>query len=145
MSPRSRKIIVQEKMMEVSAGKATPAPPIGPALGGLVGNVGAVCKEMNDKTKHIAPGTVVRFLVRAYSDKSYDLEVGLSPTSWIIKNELGIEKGSATAGREVISSVDMDFVEKVAGIKLQEMTAGNLDSAKRSVIGSLKSMGIAVK
>lgn len=142
MNQKNKKI-VQEKMMEISAGKASPAPPIGPALGGLVSNVGAVCKDMNDKTKHMN-GATVRILVRAFSDKSYELEIGKSPTSWLIKKALGIEKGSSSAGRTSVASISIDAIKKVVEEKFSEMTASNHEQAVKTVIGSLRSMGISV-
>lgn len=143
MSNHGKKI-AQEKMMEINAGKASPAPPIGPALGGLVSNVGAVCKEMNDKTRHMS-GDVVRVLVRAFTDKSYELEVKKSPTAWLIKKELGIDKGSESAGRSNFTSISASAVRKIAEEKMDEMTASSVDAAEKTIKGILRSMGISVE
>lgn len=137
------KKLIGEKILELEAGKATPAPPVGPALGGLVGNVGALCKDFNARTSHL-DGAIVRVVVRAFSDKSYELDVLKSPTTYMIKKELGIKKFASTPGREVVGSLTREQVRKIAEYKASEMISKDIEAAEKQVLGSMRSMGLTL-
>lgn len=138
------KKFIAEKMLVLESGKATPAPPVGPVLGALVGNVGAVCKEFNARTQHMT-GTLVRVKIRGYSDKSYEMDILKSPTSFLIKKAAMLEKGSGSTGRKTIGSISRNDLRTIAEYKSSETTAKDIEATERTILGSMRSMGIVLR
>jgi large subunit ribosomal protein L11 len=130
--------------LNLPAGKANPAPPIGPALGQHGIAIMEFCKQYNEKTKTM--NGIVPALITIFEDRSFTFILKKPPVSALIKRELKIEKGSATPGRETVATLKMAQVEKIAQEKMEDLNAaGNLESAKKIVAGTARSMGIKVE
>ena len=136
----AKKIKVVIKV-NLKAGEATPAPPLGPALGQHGVAIMEFVRQYNDKTKDMK-GDVVPAVITIYEDRSFTFVIKKAPVSAMIKKELGLEKASGTAGRETIATLSSAQVEKIAKEKLDDLNTTDLEAAKRIVTGTARSMGI---
>jgi large subunit ribosomal protein L11 len=130
--------------LQIPAGKATPAPPVGPALGQHGVNIMAFCKDYNDRTASQA-GFVIPVEITVYEDRSFVFVTKTPPASDLLKRAAGIEKGSGTAGRDKVAKVSHDKIREIAQMKLKDLNALDLAGAERIVEGSARSMGIEVE
>ena len=128
----------------VPGGKATPGPPLGPAIGPLGLNVKQVVDEINKATKDF-DGLPVPVKIIAKEDRTFEIEVGVPPVSALIKKELGIEKGSKATGKEFVGDLTLDQVIKIAKIKQKQMLSYDLKGAVLEVLGTAVSMGVTVE
>ncbi len=128
----------------VEAGKATAGAPLGPALGPLGVNIGEIVKAINDKTKEFL-GMKVPVKIIVNSDKSFEVSVGLPPTSALIKKEIKAEKGSKNPKAEKVGNISFEQVKKIARIKLDSLNSHELRSAVREIIGTCDSMGVTIE
>ncbi len=128
----------------VPGGKATPGPPLGPAIGPLGLNVKQVVDKINEATKDF-DGLPVPVKIIAKEDRTFEIEVGVPPVSALIKKELGIEKGSKETGKEIVGDLKLDQVVKIAKTKQKQMLAYDLRSAVLEVLGTAVSMGVTVE
>ena len=115
--------------MQIPAGGANPAPPVGPALGQRGLNIGDFCKQFNDRTKNLEKGAPIPVLITAYRDKTFKFVTKLPPVSHYLKKAAKIDKGSSTPGRELVGKVTMKDVEKIANKKMADLNAINLEGA----------------
>lgn len=127
--------------LQIPAGKANPAPPIGPALGGAGVNIMAFCKEFNAKTQDKA-GDILPVVITVYSDKTFTFITKKPPVAEMLKKAAGIEKGSAIPNRDKVGKITRQQARKIAEDKKQDMNATNLDAATKVVLGTARSMGI---
>lgn len=128
--------------LNLPAGEATPAPPVGPALGQHGLPIMDFVKAYNDKTAD-KKGQVIPAVITVYEDRTFTFVTKLPPVAELIKKELGLEKGSQTAGRESVGTLTPAQVEKIAGEKMEDLNAeGNLSAAKKIVEGTARSMGV---
>lgn len=127
--------------VNLKAGEATPAPPLGPALGQHGVAIMEFVRQYNDRTK-VMKGNVVPAVITIYEDRSFTFITKKAPVAAMIKKELGLEKASGTAGREPIATLTSAQVEKIAKEKLDDLNTTNLEAAKKIVMGTAKSMGI---
>ncbi len=131
--------------LQVPAGKATPQPPIGPALGQRGLNIMEFCKQFNAATQGMEPGTPIPVVITVYSDRTFTFTTRMPPVSWYLMKAAGIEKGSQTPGRgEPVGRVTLKQVREIAEAKLRDMNTEDVEAAMRSIIGSARSMGIEV-
>ncbi len=130
--------------LQIEAGKATPAPPVGPALGQHGVNIMAFCKEYNDQTKSQA-GSIVPVQITVYEDRSFSFITRTPPASDLLKKALSLEKGSGTAGREKVGILPREKVYEIARIKMKDLNAVDIEGAARIVEGTARSMGIEVE
>ncbi|HYY89638.1 MAG TPA: 50S ribosomal protein L11 [Chloroflexota bacterium] len=130
--------------LQLPAGKATPAPPVGPALGQHGINMMAFLKEYNERTAGQA-GMVIPALITIYEDRSFAFVTKTPPAADLIKKAAGVEKGSGTAGRTTAGTIPRAKVREIAEIKMKDLNANDIEAAMRMVEGSARSMGIAVK
>ncbi|MFK8040160.1 MAG: 50S ribosomal protein L11 [Rickettsiaceae bacterium] len=131
--------------LTIPAGKASPAPPIGPALGQKGLNIMDFCKKFNDQTKSMESETPVPVVITAYADKSFTFITKTPPASYFLKKYAKTKKGSsATKKDSAVGKVSLSDVEEIAKIKLQDLNAYNIDAAVRIIIGTAASMGIEV-
>jgi large subunit ribosomal protein L11 len=137
------KKIVKVIKLQISAGKANPAPPIGPALGGAGINIMGFCKEFNAKTQDKA-GDILPVEITVYHDKSFTFITKQPPVSRMILKELSIEKGSKIPNREKVGKLTKSQVKKIANNKLQDMRAGSEEAAMMLVMGTARSMGVDI-
>lgn len=130
--------------LQIPAGKATPAPPVGPALGQHGVNIMAFCKEYNDRTASQA-GFVIPVEITVYEDRSFTFVTKTPPASDLLKRALGIEKGSGTAGRDKVGKVTREKIREIAQMKMRDLNTQDLSAAERIIEGSARSMGIEVE
>ena len=129
--------------LQIPAGKANPAPPIGPALGQRGVNIMAFCKEFNAKTQKQA-GSVLPTVITVFADKSFTFVTKSPPASDLLKKAAKISKGSQTPSTAVAGSVTLDQVKEIAKTKMKDLNANTLESAVRMIQGTAVSMGIEI-
>jgi len=137
------KVAVRVKL-HIPAGKATPAPPIGPALAQHGINIGDFCQKFNDATKE-SQGFTIPVEVKIYEDRSFDFKLKTPLTSDLLKEELGIEKGSGEPNRKKVAEINRKQLEKIAKKKMDDLNTDNLEEAIKIIEGTAKNMGITVK
>jgi large subunit ribosomal protein L11 len=129
--------------LQLPAGKATPAPPVGPALGQHGINMMAFLKEYNERTAAQA-GSIIPALITVYEDRSFSFVTKTPPAADLIKRAAGIEKGSGTPGRASAGTIPRAKLREIAEIKMKDLNAYDLDAAARMIEGAARSMGVAV-
>ena len=134
-----------EKQFKVVApgGQATPAPPLGPALGAAGINPGQFVQQFNDRTKDLN-GKVVGCLIRVYHDRSFDFEVKSSPASVLILEAAGAEKGSGVPNAQKVGSISREQLRTIAREKLSDLNAPDVEAAMKIIEGTARSMGVTV-
>ncbi len=137
------KKVVKVIKLQISAGKANPAPPIGPALGGAGINIMAFCKEFNAKTQDKA-GDILPVEITVYHDKTFTFITKQPPVSRMILKELSLEKGSAVPNRQKVGKLTKSQVKKIANNKRQDMRAFSDEAAEMLVMGTARSMGVDI-
>ena len=137
------KKLVKTVKLQIPAGKANPAPPIGPALGSAGVNIMAFCKEFNAKTQDKA-GDVLPVVIFVYADKTFTFITRQSPVSRMILKELGIESGSKVPNRDKVGKLTKAQVRKIAKQKQEDMRVGSDDAAIMMVMGTARSMGVDI-
>lgn len=142
---KTKKEITGTLKLQVPAGQATPAPPVGTALGPHGLNIQGFCQQFNAETQGMEKGTVVPVTISIYKDKSFSLSIGRPPTSHLIRKAIGLNKGSSAPGRDSAGKITKDQIRSVAEIKMEEMGVLDVESAMRSVEGTAISMGIKVE
>ncbi|MFH1486402.1 MAG: 50S ribosomal protein L11 [Chloroflexota bacterium] len=130
--------------LQISAGKATPAPPVGPALGQHGLNIMAFCKEYNERTASQA-GTIVPVEITVFEDRSFTFVTKTPPAADLLKKALGVEKGGASASREKIGVISRDKIREIAETKMRDLNAMDAEGAMRMIEGTARSMGIDVE
>jgi len=130
--------------LQIEAGKANPAPPVGPALGQHGINIMAFCKEYNERTAAQA-GSVVPVEITAFDDGSFTFITKTPPTTDLLKKALGIEKGASTSGREKVGTLSRDKLREIAQLKAKDLNANSIEGAERIIEGTARSMGIEVE
>ena len=129
--------------LQINAGKATPAPPVGPALGQHGVNIMAFVKEYNEKTAAQA-GTIVPVEITIFEDRSFTFALKTPPAAELLKRAAGVEKGSAAQRREKVGTVSRDQLREIAELKMKDLNAFDIEAAMKMVEGSARSMGIEV-
>ena len=130
--------------LQLAAGKATPAPPVGPALGQHGVNIMGFCKEFNAKTADKA-GLIIPVVITVYQDRSFSFILKTPPAAVLIKKELGIESGSGVPNKTKVGMLTKEQVKKIAEIKMPDLNAASVESAMRMVAGTARSMGVTVE
>lgn len=130
--------------LQIPAGKATPAPPVGPALGQHGVNIMDFCKAYNAKTQG-QEGLIIPVVITVFQDRSYSFITKTPPAAVLLKRAAGIAKGSAVPNKDKVASVTMQQVEEIARTKMPDLNAGDLEAAKQIVLGTARSMGVEVK
>lgn len=130
--------------LQIQAGKANPAPPVGPALGQHGINIMGFCKEYNEKTASQA-GSIVPAEITVYEDRSFAFVLKTPPASDLLKKAAGLEKGSSAQKRERVATLPRAELQKIAELKMKDLNANDIDAAIKMVEGTARSMGIDVK
>ena len=131
--------------LQVPAGKANPAPPIGPALGQRGLNIMEFCKAFNAQTQGMEPGLPIPVVITAFADKSFTFVMKTPPATILIKKAAKVDKGSKTPHTDKVGKLTRAQVEDIAKAKMSDLTASDLDAAVRTIAGSARSMGITVE
>ena len=140
---KKKKLHTQIKL-QIDAGKANPAPPIGPALGQHGVNIMAFCKEYNEKTKDKV-GQIIPVVINVYEDRSFSFIMKTPPVSDMIKKKIKIEKGSGVPNREKVGKITKKQIEEIAKEKMPDLNANDIEGAMNIVMGTARSMGVTVE
>ncbi|HAF50834.1 MAG: large subunit ribosomal protein [Synergistaceae bacterium] len=138
----AKKVIAQIKL-QLPAGKATPAPPVGPALGQHGLNIMEFCKQFNAKTAD-QPGMIIPVVITVYGDRTFTFELKTPPASVLLKKALGIEKGSSEPNRVKVGKVTREQIKEIAQTKKGDLNATDIEAAIKMIEGTARSMGIEV-
>ena len=139
----SKEVIVKIKL-EIVAGQASPAPPVGPALGQHGVNIMQFVREFNERTGKMDEGTVVPVLITVFKDKSFNFVVKTPPASYLLKKAAGIAKGSGSPNKEKVGRVTLKQTEEIARTKLSDLNAYDIEAAKKIIEGTAKNMGLEI-
>ena len=139
------KELVTQVKLQVPAGSANPAPPVGPALGQHGLNIQDFCKQFNDKTKDLEKGLAMPVVINVYKDRSFDLIVKSTPASVLIKKAAGVQKGSATPQSNKVGKVTKKQLEEIVKQKEGDLNASDMEQAVKIIAGTARSMGIEVE
>ena len=129
--------------LQLPAGKATPAPPVGPALGQHGVNIMGFCKEFNAKTANQA-GLIIPVVITVYQDRSFSFILKTPPAAVLIKKELGLESGSGVPNRTKVGTFTKDQVRKIAELKMPDLNAATIETAMSMIEGTARSMGVTI-
>ena len=130
--------------LQIQAGKANPAPPVGPALGQHGVNIMAFCKDYNERTASQA-GSIIPVEITVYEDRSFTFITKTPPTTDLLKKALSVEKGSGDTGREKVGKLSRDKLREIAQLKAKDLNAVDIEGAERIIEGTARSMGIEVE
>ena len=137
------KEVVKVIKLQIEAGKATPAPPVGPALGSSGVNIMQFVKEFNDRTAN-QPGMIIPVVITVYKDKSFSFITKVPPVAVLIKKAIKIQKGSGKPNRDKVGTITKAQVEEIAKQKMPDLNAASLEAAMSMVAGTARSMGVVV-
>ena len=129
--------------LQIPAGKATPAPPVGPALGQHGVNIGQFTKDFNERTKN-DDGLIIPVVITVYADRSFSFITKTPPASVLIKKACNLEKASGVPNLEKVATISQDEIRRIAEIKMPDLNAANIETAMSMVSGTARSMGITV-
>jgi large subunit ribosomal protein L11 len=138
------KKVVGVVKLQLPAGKATPAPPVGPALGGYGINIMAFVKEYNEKTASQA-GSVIPAEITVYSDRSFTLTLRTPPAADLLRKAAGVQKGSGTPNRASVGTISRQQLRAVAEQKMSDLNANDIEAAEKILAGTARSMGIKIQ
>ena len=138
------KKITGEIRLQLPAGAANPAPPVGPALGAKGVNIAGFCKEFNPKTQDKA-GTILPVVISVYSDRSFTFITKSPPAPVLLKKAAGLAKGASTPGKEQVGTVTRAQVDEIVKTKFEDLNTNDEEAAARMIIGTAKNMGIKVQ
>ena len=139
----AEKEVVNVIKLQIEAGKATPAPPVGPALGSSGVNIMQFVKEFNDRTAN-QPGMIIPVVITVYKDKSFSFITKVPPVAVLIKKTIGIKSGSGKPNKEKVAKITKDQVRAIAEQKMADLNAASVEAAMRMVEGTARSMGVVV-
>jgi large subunit ribosomal protein L11 len=137
------KEVVKQIKLQIEAGKATPAPPVGPALGSSGVNIMQFVKEFNDRTANQA-GMIIPVVITVYQDKSFEFITKVPPVAVLIKKAIKIEKGSGKPNKEKVAKITKEQVKAIAEQKMPDLNAASLEAAMSMVAGTARAMGVVV-
>ena len=139
----AKKVIGYVKL-QIPAGKATPAPPVGPALGQHGVNIMGFCKEFNERTAKDA-GLIIPVVITIYADRSFSFITKTPPASVLLKRACKIESGSGRPNRDKVATISREELRKIAELKMPDLNAASIEAAERMIAGTARSMGIVVE
>jgi large subunit ribosomal protein L11 len=137
------KKVIKEIKLQIPAGRANPAPPVGPALGQHGVNIMEFCKAFNAQTAG-QEGTIIPAVISVYEDRSFSFVLKTPPASVLLRRAANIEKGSSKPNREKVAKINMEEIRKIAKIKAPDLNAVDLEGAVKQICGTARSMGIEI-
>ncbi|OGR98228.1 MAG: 50S ribosomal protein L11 [Elusimicrobia bacterium RIFCSPLOWO2_01_FULL_64_13] len=142
--PKKGKKIKAQIKLQIQAGAANPAPPVGPALGQHGANIMDFCRQFNERTKSMEPGMLIPAVITVFEDRSFTFITKMPPISSLLKKAAGLAKASGVPNRTKVGKVTKRQVEEIAARKMPDLNTKNMDSACRMVEGTARSMGIEI-
>jgi large subunit ribosomal protein L11 len=139
----SKEVIATIKL-QIEAGQASPAPPVGPALGQHNVNIMDFVRQFNEKTNKMEEGTVIPVIISVFKDRSFNFIMKTPPASYLLKRAAGIAKGSGEPNKEKVGKVTEKQIEEIAKVKMPDLNAYSLDAAKKIIEGTAKNMGLEI-
>ena len=139
----SKEVVARIKL-QIVAGQASPAPPVGPALGQHGVNIMQFVREFNEKTGKLEEGMIIPVIITVFKDKSFNFVLKTPPASYLLKKAAGIAKGSGAPNKEKVGKVTQKQIEDIAKFKLPDLNANDLEAAKRIIEGTAKNMGLEI-
>lgn len=139
----SKEVVALIKL-QIVAGQASPAPPVGPALGQHNVNIMDFVRQFNEKTSKMEEGTVVPVVITVFKDRSFNFIIKTPPASYLLKKAAGIAKGSGAPNKEKVGKVTEKQIEEIARVKMCDLNASELEAAKRIIEGTAKNMGLEI-
>jgi large subunit ribosomal protein L11 len=130
--------------LQIAAGQASPAPPVGPALGQHNVNIMDFVRQFNEKTRGMEEGSIIPVIITVYKDKSFVFELKTPPASYLLKKAAGIAKGSGAPNKEKVGRVTRKQIEEIARVKLPDLNANDLEAARRIIEGTARNMGLEI-
>jgi large subunit ribosomal protein L11 len=141
----AKKRITAVIKLQVPAGKATPAPPVGPALGPHGVSAPQFVQQFNDRTKNQEPGLIIPVVISVYADKTFSFITKTPPAAVLIKKACGIEKGSGVPNKEKVATITRDQLASIAKLKMPDLNANDIEAGIRIIAGTARSMGVSVE
>jgi large subunit ribosomal protein L11 len=138
------KEVVANIKLQIEAGQASPAPPVGPALGQHNVNIMDFVRLFNDKTGKMEPGTIIPVVITVYKDRSFTFVMKSPPASFLLKKAAGIAKGSGEPNMEKVGKVTEAQIEEIAKTKMEDLNAGDIEAAKNIIKGTARNMGLEI-
>ena len=139
----SKEVVARIKL-QISAGQASPAPPVGPALGQHNVNIMDFVRQFNEKTRGMEEGLIIPVVITVFKDKSFVFELKTPPASYLLKKAAGIAKGSGAPNKDKVGTVTRKQVEDIARLKLPDLNANDLEAARKIIEGTARNMGLEV-
>jgi len=139
----AKKDLKAKVKLQITAGQATPAPPVGPALGQHGAPIGEFVQQFNERTRELM-GTIVPVEISIYTDRTFDFVVKSPPAAVLVRQKVGLAKGASTPGREQVGTIRRADLEEIAKTKMNDLNAFDLDAAVRQIEGTCRSMGVKV-
>jgi large subunit ribosomal protein L11 len=139
----SKEVVARIKL-QIAAGQASPAPPVGPALGQHNVNIMDFVRQFNEKTRGMEEGSIIPVVITVYKDKRFVFELKTPPASYLLKKAAGIAKGSGAPNKEKVGQVTRKQIEDIARVKLPDLNANDLEAAKRIIEGTARNMGLEI-
>ena len=139
----AEKEVVNVIKLQIEAGKATPAPPVGPALGSSGVNIMQFVKEFNDRTAN-QPGMIIPVVISVYKDKTFSFITKVPPVAVLIKKAIGLKSGSGKPNKEKVAKITKEQVRAIAEQKMEDLNAASVEAAMSMVAGTARSMGVVV-
>lgn len=130
--------------LQIAAGQASPAPPVGPALGQHNVNIMDFVRQFNEKTRGMEEGSIIPVIITVYKDKSFVFELKTPPASYLLKKAAGIAKGSGAPNKDKVGQVTRKQIEDIARVKLPDLNASDLEAARRIIEGTARNMGLEI-
>ncbi len=138
------KEVVAMIKLQIEAGQASPAPPVGPALGQHNVAIMDFVRQFNDRTSKMEAGTIIPVVISVFKDRSFTFILKSPPASYLLKKACGIAKGSGTPNQEKVGKVTQKQLEEIAKVKMPDLNANDLDAAKKIIEGTAKNMGLEI-
>lgn len=130
--------------LQIAAGQASPAPPVGPALGQHNVNIMDFVRQFNERTRGMEEGSIIPVIITVHKDKSFVFELKTPPASYLLKKAAGIAKGSGAPNKEKVGRVTRKQIEDIARVKLPDLNASDLEAARRIIEGTARNMGLEI-
>ncbi len=141
----AKKVVTAVVKLQCPAGKATPAPPVGPALGPHGVSAPQFCQQFNDRTKTMEQGLIIPCVITVYKDKSFTFITKTPPASVLIKKAIGLDKGSAVSHKQKVGKLPRAKLTEIAKLKLKDLSANDVEAAERIIAGTARAMGVEVE